>query len=67
MLWLCGFASLSAACCVCAGKSAVTVPIIAHAVQDWVVRVLPQGLLTSYLVSLHLGLRRRFLAKAKAQ
>jgi 17beta-estradiol 17-dehydrogenase / very-long-chain 3-oxoacyl-CoA reductase len=42
------------------------VPYWPHAVQDWVLQRLPHWLLARQLVPMHLGMRKRFLAKQAA-
>ena len=45
------------------GSGASVVPYWPHALQDAVIQALPTPLLRAYVMSLHAGLRKRFLAK----
>jgi 17beta-estradiol 17-dehydrogenase / very-long-chain 3-oxoacyl-CoA reductase len=44
-----------------------TVPYWPHALQDTIIRALPAWILSPYLMSMHLGLRKRYLKKLEAE
>jgi 17beta-estradiol 17-dehydrogenase / very-long-chain 3-oxoacyl-CoA reductase len=46
------------------GDADSTVPYWPHALQDWVMQTLPRSVVTSYVMGLHAGLRKKYLAKA---